>query len=258
MTQLRSALPVLLLLAGCATPKPPEPKIKDVPSSQVRLGDDMRANGDPAGALDLYRRAATESPHSAIPLERMGEAFTAAGAPDRAEQAFRAALVLDPANTQSQRGLAAALLSQGRAAEALPMLQNASDATMLRDLGVALDMLGRPAEAEAAYRRGLALAPADASLHGNLALSLAITGDNAGAEREIQAAIASPFPDARQQANEVLVLAVIGDDQRARDFGAQTLGEQETDALIVRAHAARDAADPALRARALGIMTKVK
>ena len=257
MLPLRVPLALSLLLAACAHAPPPAPTIKDVPSSLVRLGDDMRHNGDANGAMNLYRSAAEDSPHSAIPLERMGEAYAAMGDRDRAEQSFRAASVLDPTNPDVQRGLAVTLLAAGRPAEALPTLQSlartSSDPALLRDLGTALDMLGRNAEAQRTYRRGLTQAPADADLHGNLALSLAISGNATAARTEMQAAVASPLPDPRQEANAVLILALLGETQEARDRGDKHLGPAATDALLARAAAAREAPDAAGRALALGV-----
>jgi Flp pilus assembly protein TadD len=257
-------LSLLALCAGCAAPDPPAPAPRTVRDGQrpellTRLGDDMRRNGDAAGAIGIYRAAAQADPRDPVLLQRMGAAFMDMNDPARAEQAFRGELAIDPRNATAERGLALALLAQNRAVEALPILQElaqgSDDPGLLRANGTALDMVGRPADAQAEYRRGLRFAPVDADLHGNLALSLALSGDAAGALTQMQAAIASPTPDPRQDANAVLVLALTGDTAAARTRGDATIGAAATEALLARAQQAVTAADARSRAVAVGVVT---
>ncbi len=252
-------------LAGCAlfdAPRPPSGptgKVTDPTRSLVKLGDAMQAGGDQAGALDFYRAASQRDGGNEPALQRAGQSFMALGQAPRAEQADRAALVLDGGDAAAKRGLAVALLAQHRPQEALPLLDQLvaahPDPQMLANQGAALDMLGRSAEAQAAYRRGLALAPADSDLHGNLALSLAASGDMASALSEIQAAVAAPNPDPRQESNAVLILALAGRAEDARSRGRGSLGPEPTEALIARAAQVHGAATPAARAEALGLIT---
>lgn len=257
-------LSLLALCAGCAAPDPPVQVPGTLASNQrpemlVRLGDDMRRSGDAAGAVNLYRAASQSAPHDPVVLERMGEAFLAINDATRAEQAFRGALALDPGDAAGQRGLALALLAQGRAAEALPILQaqarNSTDPALLRADGTALDMVGQPGDAQAVYRRGLQASPIDADLHGNLALSLALSGDATNALAEMQAAIASPDPDPRQDTNAVLVLALTGNADAAQVRGDATIGAAATQELLARAQRALAATDARSRAIAIGLLT---
>jgi Flp pilus assembly protein TadD len=246
----------VLAIVGCAEPVLPTGSERS-DASLVRLGDDLRRNGDLPGPTGFYQAALNRDARDPVALQRLGEALLAAGDPVRAEQAFRAALLSGSAGPEAKRGLAAALLSEGRAADALPLLAAdgaGEDVRMLRDRGVALDLLGRPAEAQAAYRAGLRLAPLDAALHGNLALSLAISGDSRGAVEEMRAALASPRPDARQEANAVLVLALIGQADAAWRHGVAAVGKADTTALMERAGHAQQATTLADRAAALGVM----
>jgi Flp pilus assembly protein TadD len=260
-----AALTILTICAGCSTrnlPAPAEPP-RALPTSQrtamlIRLGDDMRHDGDAAGALGLYRAASQDALRDPSLLQRMGEAFIDMRDPARAEQAFRGALAFDPGNAAAERGLGQSLLAQGKAAEALPILQrlarDSSDPALLRAWGTALDMVGQPADAQAVYRRGLSLAPVDADLHGNLALSLALSGDTVDALTQMQAAIASPAPDPRQDANAVLVLALTGDPGAARMRGDATIGGAATETLLARASQALAATDARSRAAAVGLL----
>ncbi len=263
-----AAMTLLLPCVGCVTP--PNPALthhapQTVDGTQrtamlIRLGDDMRRDGQPADALTFYRAASHAAPRDPVPLERMGSALMDLNDPARAEQAFRGELAIEPANNAAERGLAAALLAQNRATEALPILQrlsqDTSDPGLLRAVGTALDMVGRPGEAQAAYRRGLRLDPIDADLHGNLALSLALSGHAAEAVSEMQAAIASPDPDPRQEANAVLVLALTGNSAAAEARGNAAIGATATQALLARAQQALAATDAASRAVAVGMLTR--
>ena len=259
-----AAAAALAPLAACVTSPPPRPtppavKASDKPQILTRLGDDVRKNGDPASAVALYRSASAAAPHDPVPLTHLGEALNDAGDPQRAEQAFRTALTLQPQNQAAQHGLAVALLAQGRAAEALPLLQAldrpGAGARLLGAEGTALDMLGRHPEAQATYRRGLQADPTDAALHGNLALSLALQGQAGPALAELRAAVGAPQPDPRQEANAVLVLALLGRTDEARQRGSQTLGAAGTQSLIDRAEAARHTTDPVRQAQSLGVLT---
>jgi Flp pilus assembly protein TadD len=225
----------------------------------TRLGDDMSRGGDPSGAVKLYRAAYLADPKDPHNLQRMGQAFLDMNSPMSAEQAFRGALMLAPDDVSAKRGMALSLLAEGRAAEALPLLQqlaaNSTDPRLLRAEGTALDMLGRQTEAQATYRKALSYAPIDADLHGNLALSLAISGDRTDALREMQAAISSPDPDPRQDANAVLVLALTDNIAAAQARGETTIGEAATHDLLIRADQARTATTAPARASAIGLMT---
>jgi Flp pilus assembly protein TadD len=234
-------------------------KATDKPQILTRLGDDVRRGGDAAGAVALYRSASAASPRDPVPLTDMGEALNEAGDPQRAEQAFRTSLSLQIANPTAEQGLAVSLLAQGRPAEALPILRAldkpGAGARLLGAEGTALDMLGRHAEAQDIYRRGLQAEPTDAALHGNLALSLALSRQADASLAELRAALGAPLPDPRQEANAVLVLVLLDRLEEARARGGQTVGAAGTETLIDRATAARKTSDPLLQAQALGVLT---
>lgn len=254
-------LSLLVSCAGCATSVPPSHDLSATqrPGMLTRLGDDMRRNGDTSGAVDMYRAASQAEPGDGAPLGRMGDAFLEMNDPARAEQAFRGQLVIDPGNAAAERGLALAELAQGRAVEALPLLQKlaegSSDPRLLRAEGTALDMVGQAGQAQAVYRQALRLAPIDPDLHGNLALSLALSGDRADALTEMQAAVASPTPDPRQETNAVLVLALTGNAAAAEARGDATIGAAATQMLLARAQQALAGTDARQRAAAIGVLT---
>ena len=264
------ALTMLMSLSACggsrivstAAPRPATTSTLDTPAGLVRLGDDVRKQGDLRGALLLYQAASSRDGHDEAVLLRIGSTSLALGEPLRAEGAFRAAIALDSHDVDAGFGLGIALLGVHQVNDALPILaslgRNASDPRLVRAYGVALDMAGRAAEAQEVYRRGLKLTPTDADLHGDLALSLAASGDNDAALSESDLAVSAIVPDPIQQANKVLILALIGQEDEARRFGDNALGANRTDAVLARAAQVRETPDPAARASALGLLMTIR
>lgn len=256
-----SILLLAAVLAACAGRRPTSsPADLGSAASLIRMGDNLRANGDLAGAAEFYRGASLKGPADPAPLVRLGDLRRVEGDNAQAEAAYRVALASAPQDAGARAGLAATLLRQGRGADALallePLAQNSPDAQTLCNLGVALDMVGRQADAQATYRRGLAAAPANADLHGNLAFSLAISGDTEAALQSMQTAAALPSGQAWQPANLVLLLAMAGREDTAR-MRAQAAGmpTETFAALLGQGRRARDAATPGGRAAALGVAT---
>ena len=254
---------ILLLaaaLAACTGRRPSSPADLGSAASLIRMGDNLRANGDLAGAAEFYRGASLKGPADPAPLVRLGDLRRAEGDDDQAEAAYRVALAASPRDAGASAGLAATLLRQGRGADALallePLAQARPDARTLCNLGVALDMVGRQADAQAAYRRGLAAAPADADLYGNLAFSLAISGDTEAALRSMQMAAALPAGQAWQSANLVLLLAMAGREDAARTRArAAGMPPETLAALLDQGRRARNATTADGRAAALGVAT---
>jgi tetratricopeptide (TPR) repeat protein len=104
------------------------------------LADRARANGDLAGAVELYRRAREVDPGNArIPLN-LGIALNEAGNAGAAVEAYRAALAMDPVQPLT-----------------------------LVNLGIAMAARNDPAGAIAAYRRAIDLNPREPLAYFNLA-----------------------------------------------------------------------------------------
>ena len=264
-----NSIRIVLLGAGLAacsqahitSTEPKPPPVTDqlsTPAGLIKLGDDVRRQGDAAGALLIYQAASSQDSRDPAALSRIGFVSIDLGQPLRAEQAFRAILTADPQNEDARFGLGISLLAEQKINDALPILgslaQTSTDMRLLRGYAVALDMAGRPAEAQRYYRKALARAPTDPDLHGDLALSLAVAGDTAGAVAESDRAVASVLPNTRQRANNVLLLALAGRTDEARKRGRQWLGDAQTDAIINQAMLVQQAPDPASRAKALGLM----
>jgi Flp pilus assembly protein TadD len=101
--------------------------------------------------------------------------------PARAEQVFQAVLADSPRN-----------------------------ADILNDLGVARDLQGHHAEAQAAYREALSAAPTLRAARINLGLSLALTGDSANALTTVQPIAATPSSAGAEQADVAAINSLAG------------------------------------------------
>lgn len=258
-------------LAGCTQmrplstpPRPPAGTTAsahlDTPAGLVRLGDDVRKQGDLGGALTIYQAAVLHDRRDLTALSRVGVTSMALNEPLRAQQAFQAVLAQDGNNLDAQYGLTMALLALHRVDDALAILsrigKDTTDPRLVRILGVALDLAGRSTEAQAVYRRSLASNPTDGDLRGDLALSLAVSGDYGPALSESEATIQGVVPDPKQLANNVLLLALAGKQGEARRRGDALLGSERTTAVLERAALVKDAPDAKSRATVLGLLVQ--
>ena len=91
----------------------------------MNYGLTLMAKGDYHGALDYFQRAQLLAPFYPVLFVNLGIAEAAVGQKPRAEQHFKEALRLAPSNPDSYTYYARWLLSQSRANEALPLLQQA-------------------------------------------------------------------------------------------------------------------------------------
>lgn len=186
------AIGVSLMASACAT----DPYVASVPmtasdeareletpnsgaaAALKRVAIATRAAGDYASAINVLKRAHKLAPQDTMILLELGESLAAVGAYNEAREIMAKAQAAAPDETRALRGLANALLALAEPAMALGHYEAAlairPEAASFSGLGVTLDALGRPEEAETAYRAGLALDSRNAALIGNLGLSLAL------------------------------------------------------------------------------------
>lgn len=84
------------------------------------------------------------------------------------------------------------------------------NADILNDLGVARDLQGHYAEAQAAYRKALSAAPTLRSARINLALSLALSGKGTDALTTVQPIAATPSHTSAEQADVAAINSLAG------------------------------------------------
>ena len=172
----------------------------------------------PADALARNMRTLAVSPKNFEALIGAGKAALAVGDVSAAIGFFGRADEVHPASPLPQAGIGAAMVADGDAHGALPHFARAQQlganaAMMGVDRGLAYDLLGRHAEAQADYRAAMYGPDADEARR-RLALSLAITGKKQEALDQLAPLLARG--DAAGARCRSLVLALSGDMDGAR------------------------------------------
>jgi tetratricopeptide (TPR) repeat protein len=154
------------------------------PGATLRLARASRTNGDFASAISLYRSiTALQAADPAILVE-LGDTLVDAASLDDAidvyGQAAQRAAARPAVRIDALLGLQQASLNLGQPEQTMRFADQAAalapaDHRVIIGRGVALDLLGRHAEAQAAYRAVLASAPHNVAARNDLALSLALT-----------------------------------------------------------------------------------
>jgi Flp pilus assembly protein TadD len=171
----------------------------------------------PAGALARYVRTLASDPKDFESLIGAGKAALAVGDAQTAAGFFARADDVDPRSPLPQAGMGAVSVANGDPQAALPYFHRAqqlgaSVASFACDRGLAYDLLGQQAHAQADYRLALSSRDADEARR-RLALSLAISGDRTNALQTLAPLSAKGDPEvARIRA---FVLALTGDSAAA-------------------------------------------
>jgi len=187
------------------------------PAPAAAQGSYSPYNETPAAALARYVRALADDPKDFNSLIGAGRAALELGDAQAAAGFFARADEVDPRSPLPQQGMGAVQVANGDAKAAFPYFRRAeqlgaTQATLGCDRGLAYDLLGQQAKAQADYRAALAGADADEARR-RLALSLAISGDKAGAIATIAPLAAKG--DSSVSRVRAFVLAIDGDDKAA-------------------------------------------
>ena len=228
-------LAVALMLSGCSG------VLNDSgagqPAPVLRLARAARANGQLATAIALYREAATAPGADDSVLVELANALIDAGAPEDA---------LDVLGQVPERSASheASLLAEAHANVLLhkpdAALQEAEQAQKLAPddsraelaRGVALDMLERHQDAQAAYHRVLEKSPRSVAARNDLALSLALSGQFNEALEIIGPMARSLTATPRLRQNLALIYGLMGDKHDAEAISRVDLDANATAANL--------------------------
>ncbi len=219
-------LPLLgvLALAACTGNSGPPP--------QARLGlglaDSALAGGAPKLALGVSRAVLARDPGNVSAMVHQGDAYHQLGDDARASASYRQALTLSPRDVGALIGLGrVALVSEPAEASArfseVIALQPGNDVA-LTDRGIAADLSGLHTEAQADYRRAIAIARTGltdedsarlATAQVDYAVSLAISGQPGEAVRILQPIAASPDASPRVRQDFAMALTLDGQGSEA-------------------------------------------
>ena len=193
------AIGVAVSASGCATPVKQNAAQGplDTPD-RLKLAQAAADSGNTTLATSLYMRALSDPTLGTDTRIRAADMLVALGHASNAEAALNERLHSSPAPsaadaTALRRALARLHIVAGRPADAVVecdalLARNSGDLAATVDKAVALDLLGRHAEAQALYRRALEVEPDDATVRSDLALSVALQGRISEAE-----ALAAPL-----------------------------------------------------------------
>ncbi|HEX6741072.1 MAG TPA: hypothetical protein VF079_04675 [Sphingomicrobium sp.] len=170
-----------------------------------------------SAALARYIRTLASNPKDFGALIGAGKAALELGDTQAAAGFFARADEVNPRSPLPQAGMGAVSVASGEALAAMPYFTRAAQlgapaATIGCDRGLAYDLLGQQARAQADYRAALS-GPDSAEARRRLALSLAISGDKAGAIQAL--APLSARGDAAAGRVRAFVLALTGDSRGA-------------------------------------------
>jgi Flp pilus assembly protein TadD len=170
-----------------------------------------------SAALSRYVRTLATSPKDFGALVGAGRAALELGDPQAAAGFFARADEVNPRSPLPQAGMGAVSVANGEPQAAMPYFTRAQQlgapaSTIACDRGLAYDLLGQQAKAQADYRVALNGPDADEARR-RLALSLAISGDKAGALQTLTPLFAKRDPAAGRV--RAFVLALGGDSNGA-------------------------------------------
>lgn len=180
------ALGTALLLGACAAPVDRISQGEGTAARGLRVANAAMTGGLPQAALNATEGVLSRDPANVEALLRQAEALTALGRDDAAAEAYRRVLAREASPSRAQArvariGAGRADLAAGRAKEAEAVYaalvgSNPDDPTGHSGLAIAYDQQERHQEAQAEYRKSLALADT-AATRSNLGLSLIMSGN---------------------------------------------------------------------------------
>ncbi len=148
---------------------------------------------DPPQAIELGREILADRPSMGVVYIYLSTLLLRAGDPQPAIQVMRRARQEGVASRDLERQLGLTLITAGRAAEALEVLEplagDPGDAEASSFLGLAYTYLGRAEEAESIFRRLLAADPANPRTHENLSFLAITTGRYQDAREHARSAL---------------------------------------------------------------------
>ncbi|MDX2027633.1 MAG: tetratricopeptide repeat protein [Alphaproteobacteria bacterium] len=172
-----TALLLLGMLAACA----PEQPGNTTADGMSRIGDQLRARGDDAGAVDFYLRGLQRAPQDVQARKALGAILEKHGDNANAVEQYREGLKYAPDDADLLRSYGRVLIrlnqpAEARDAYAHALKSDSRDIKSLNGLGVSLDMLGQHDAAQKTYKEALDSKHDDLPTLNNLAHSYVLSG----------------------------------------------------------------------------------
>ena len=235
---------VMVLLAGCSVMDANGEQARlsaqaalsaaEQGGAALRLARAARDVHDYPAAINLYRSVITANPADTDTVVELGLTQLEAGQIAEGVATFQTVPTGSKSELKAQLGLARASLMQSQPATALAYADravaiNAHSTAALVGRGVALDLLGRHAEAQTSYRGLLQIDPRDIPARSDLALSLAITGGFSEAIAIMPPIARAPTAPPRLRQTLALIYGLKGDIAMAHGICRIDLDDRTTD-----------------------------
>jgi Flp pilus assembly protein TadD len=218
------ALGTALILSGCVAIAPPMTEQEQDVAATVNVNQYLPASRemrDNIETQELFAQAAFWSheydlnPSDLEAAIKLAAAVRKLGNPSRSVEITQTSRAIHPRDPYLLAEHAAGLIADGRALDAMPVLdQGLSLAPQYARLwslkGAALDQQENYQSARQHYSRALQITPTDPNILANIGLSHALSGDPATAEVWLRRAVALPGASAGVRQNLALVLQLQG------------------------------------------------
>lgn len=217
-------------LSGCQTfGNAGDAALSDKEQGLIAVAESSRKSGERDIAMRLYGEAAMASTGSVKAHLALAEMYGERRQTTEQIAVLERALVLQPAHPEVFLELALVQLSLGKPALALEKLEtalskNPRDARALNGKAVALDELGRTAEAQETYRQALEAAGTQGNyIRNNLALSHVMHGQYDEAIALLEPMATATDANATVRQNLAMAYGLKGDESKARAWASKDL-----------------------------------
>lgn len=205
-------------------------------AARLNVAMAAEASGDNQMALQIYATALAKDPTDTKAAVQYARALVNNRQVGLARELLSRQLALRPGQPDLSREFGTIEVLQGQAASAVPRFDvalnaNPSDVRALVNKGIALDMLGRHAEAQQLYHRADGLSPDDPAVRNNLAMSLMLHGRTQEAGDVLQGFAGGSSNNPRIRNNMAVLAAANGDMNRARQLTAGEISDVELRSL---------------------------
>lgn len=247
-----AALAALLLTAGCARRQSEQatPILRDpTADSRLNVARAAEASGQLDVALSMYGSAAAAEPGRPELQAAFAGALARAGNIGDAEEVLNRAIGNAPNDPLLLLQVGRLRLRTGAAPEALAqfdriLARDSRNAGALDGRGVALDLLGRHAEAQASYRAALLESPSSVNIANNLAMSLLLDGKAEEARAMLEPLARRSVAPPRVRTNLAVARAATGDAAGARALLGEGMGDVDLGAVAASLGRSGVALDP--------------
>lgn len=204
----------------------------EAPAKATAEARAMADRADPVSRAAFWAREVQIDPQDLDAGVRFAAALRSVGQYSEAALQAERVAIIDPKNVEALLEVARAHIAGNQGFLAIAPAQKAH-ALNSRDwrapslLGVALEQVGRKAEALAAYQTALTLAPNNASVLSNLGLYYLNAGDVAGAETWLRRAAVAPGSTVQVRQNLAYALGLAGKLAEAEQWMRQDLPPEQ-------------------------------